>query len=93
MNNLNSVLIEGTVINDSELIDNTICKFVIASNRYYNTDNRMDLEVTQVPVEIKNKTSCVICNKISKGKNVRIVGRLKKVSNELVIEVEHIEFK
>ena len=87
MNDLNSILIEGTVINDVELIDNTACQFMIVSNRYVKKD---DIETTQISV-VSNQPN--IFTKIYKGRKVRIVGRLKQVADKIVIIPEHIELK
>ena len=87
MNDLNSVLFEGKVINDVELIDNTTCQFMIASNRYVKKD---DVETTQIFVESSNPN---IYTKIYKNRKVRIVGRLKQVADKIVIVTEHIELK
>jgi single-strand DNA-binding protein len=96
MNDLNSVLIEGTVIKKDDLInkDGTlVCRFSIASNRYFRKDNCIEKEIFVINIEATSKLAENTYNMLYKGKNARIVGRLKRSNDNIVIEAEHIEFK
>ncbi len=82
MNSLNSVLIEGNLVKDPEKknLENgaKLCTFSVASNRYYNQDNEKKSEVSFFDVEVWNKTAELCLKTLSKGRGVRIVGRLKQ---------------
>ena len=96
MNDLNSVLIEGTVIKRDELINKdgtTVCCFSIASNRYFKKDDCFEKEILVTNIEVLSKLAENTYNMLYKGRNVRIVGRLKQSNNNLVIEAGLIEFK
>ena len=50
MNNLNSILIEGNLVRDSELKyspkGTAVCTFVLASNRFFKQDEETQKEVS-----------------------------------------------
>ena len=109
MNDLNSVLLEGNLIRDPVLKDRrdkgiVVCYFPIASNRYYqNTDSAIEKEVSFFDVEVEDKRLIDIClAKGRKGKNLRIVGRLKQERwkdlhnqdfSKIIVIPDHIEFR
>jgi len=82
MNSLNSVLIEGNLVRDPEKKEmesgSKLCTFSVASNRYYSQDNEKKSEVSFFDVEVWNKTAELCLKTLSKGRGVRIVGRLKQ---------------
>jgi len=90
MNNLNSVLLEGTLVDVPERIGDRV-QFTLASNHYFKDAagnfikdvNFFDIEVPDVgcdtPSENKLGNHCVELGK--KGRGVRIVGRLKQYRN------------
>ena len=82
MNSLNSVLIEGNLVRDpekKELESGTkLCTFSVATNRYFNQDNEKKSEVSFFDVEVWNKTADLCLKTLSKGRGVRVVGRLKQ---------------
>ena len=106
MNNLNSILIEGTLVRDA-VNKNTakgtsICNFAIACNRFYKQAENLEKEVSFFDVEAWSKLAdaCIIHGK--KGRGVRVVGRLKqerwngtdgKSRSKIVIVAEHVEFR
>ena len=106
MNSLNSVLIEGNLVRDPErkvLEGGAICcTFSIASERFFNRDNEKNSEVSFFDVEVWNKTAELCLKTLSKGRGVRIVGRLKqdrwvdKEGNDhslVKVVGENVEFK
>jgi len=82
MNSLNSVLIEGNVVRDPEKKElesgSKLCMFSVATNRYFNQDNEKKSEVSFFDVEVWNKTAELCLKTLSKGRGVRVVGRLKQ---------------
>lgn len=82
MNSLNSVLIEGNLVRDPEKKElesgAKLCTFSLASNRYFNQDNEKKSEVSYFDVEVWNKTAELCLRTLSKGRGVRVVGRLKQ---------------
>ena len=106
MNNLNSVLIEGNLVRDPECRTTpkgtAVCKFPVASNRYYKQDSGLEKEVSFFDVEAWGKTAENVNNLGKKGRGVRVVGRLKqerwqnsegKAMARVVIVAEHVEFR
>jgi len=106
VNNLNSILIEGTLTRDAVLRNTAkgtaVCNLSLASNRYYRQDSGMEKEVSFFDVEAWSKVAEVCRDKGSKGRGVRVVGRLKqerwngqdgKPRSRVVIVAEHVEFR
>lgn len=105
MNNLNSILIEGNLTKDPESYTtpngNSLCKFSLASNRYYKKDDDYQQEVSFFTIECWAKLAESCITYLHKGRAVRIIGRLKqerwnsKEGNpreRVVINAEHVEF-
>ena len=82
MKNLNSVLIEGNLVKDPERQTQTngsvICVFSVASNRYFNQNNEKKSEVSFFDIEVWNNTAKLCLKELSKGRGVRVVGRMKQ---------------
>ena len=106
MNNLNSVLIEGNLVRDSEFRTTakgtSLCTFSIATNRYYKQDSGFEKEVSFFDVEAWARHAEVCHDKGHKGRGVRVVGRLKqdrwqdvdgKPRSKIAIVAEHVEFR
>jgi single-strand DNA-binding protein len=106
MNNLNSILIEGNLTHDPEYRTTAkgtaLCTFTVASNRYYKKNDSFEKEVGFFNVETWGKMATAHCNLGSKGRGVRVVGRLKqerwvgtdgKNHSRVVIQAEHIEWR
>jgi single-strand DNA-binding protein len=106
MNNLNSILIEGNLVRDP-VYKNTpkgtpVCTFSLASNRFYKQDSETEKEVSFFEVETWSKLAENCRNLGSKGRGVRVVGRLKqqrwndtegRPQSKVMIVAEHVEFK
>ena len=109
MNNLNSILIEG-VINEDSLFrvapkGTAVCTFLITSSRYNrNEENLKNLEkeVSFFKIETWGKLAEMVYDKGKQGRGVRVVGRLKeerwqdsdgKPQSKIVIVAEHVEFR
>ena len=106
MNNLNSILIEGNLVRDPDFRTTPkgigVCKFPMASNRFYKQDSGMEKEVSFFDVESWGKLAENVNDKGRKGRGVRVVGRLKqerwqnnegKAMARVVIVAEHVEFR
>jgi hypothetical protein len=87
MNNLNSVLIEGTVIYDCDYHNEN--KFTLVSYRYFKQGDIIEKESFYIDVLVNDK----LATYCSEKREVRVVGKLKNVDDRVVIEAEHIEFK
>jgi single-strand DNA-binding protein len=102
MNNLNSVLIEGTLIKKPQcretLNGKPFCAFTIASTRRVKRNSKIEDEVSVFDIETES-TLAELCHKLGRaGKVIRIVGRLKQDQSNtdhsrVIIVAEHIEFK
>jgi len=106
MNNLNSIIIEGNLVRDPDMGCTTkgtaFCNFAVASNRYYKLDGERQSEVSFFDIETYSRTAEVCEKHLTKGRGVRVVGRLKqhrwedvegKVHTRVRIVAEHVEFK
>lgn len=107
MNPLNSILLEGNVVRDVQAKKTakgtSVCQFSIASNRTYKSETgSFEKEVSFFDVEAWGRLSEICVENCSKGRGVRVVGRLKqnrwtdkegkKISHINVI-AEHVEFR
>ncbi|MFP4429982.1 MAG: single-stranded DNA-binding protein [Spirochaetota bacterium] len=106
MNNLNSILIEGNLTRDPVLATTPkgtpVCNFSVASNRFYRQDTESKKEVSFFDVEVWAKLANQCGEYLSKGRGVRVVGRLKqdrwtdndgKNHSRVKIVGEHVEFR
>ena len=106
MNNLNSILLEGNLVADPELRYTpkgaAVCSFRVASNRFYKQEEELQKEVSYFDVTTWNRQAEVCNEYLSKGRGVRVVGRLKqdrwedgegKTRSKVHIVAEHVEFK
>jgi single-strand DNA-binding protein len=86
MNNLNSILLEGTLKTKPEfsIIRKTPeCRFTVVSKRTFKdndlqTIGEVNTEETEVEVETCNELASRIKEQGKKGRGVRVVGRLKQ---------------
>lgn len=107
MNQLNSIILEGNVVRQAELSEPAkgfkVCKFPLAVNRFTkNSSGESFEEVSFFDVEAYGKMAEVCEKQSSKGRGVRVVGRLKqnrwkdndgKNVSKVFIVAEHIEYK
>jgi single-strand DNA-binding protein len=106
MNNLNSILLEGNLVRDPELKftpkGTAVCTFTVASNRYFKQEEELQEEVSYFDVTVWNRLAEVCKEYLTKGRGVRVVGRLKqdrwedndgKTRSKVLIVAEHVEFK
>lgn len=106
MNNLNSILLEGNLTRDPVLATTPkgtpVCNFSVASNRFYRQDTESKKEVSFFDVEVWAKLANQCGEYLSKGRGVRVVGRLKqdrwtdsegKNYSRVKIVGEHVEFR
>jgi single-strand DNA-binding protein len=95
MNDLNSVLLEGVLIDDPVRIGNSGCNFNIKSTRFYKVEGTPVQEVSIYAIETFGKFADICLTTIKKGRCVRVVGRLRQYpeTKNIVIFAEHIEFK
>jgi single-strand DNA-binding protein len=106
MNNLNSILIEGNLVRDPEFKTTPkgtgVCKFPIASNRFFKQESGFEKEVSFFDVESWGKLAENVSKNGHKGRGVRVVGRLKqdrwqnaegKQMSRVFIVAEHVEFR
>jgi single-stranded DNA-binding protein len=105
LNNLNSVLIEGTIIDGPFMImkKKSICGFSIESKRYFKHNDTVKETKNYVEIRAAHKLGETTMRLGKKGGKVRIVGALHyglfgnpAIQNEsphLYLLAEHIEFK
>ena len=111
MNNLNSVLLEGNLCREPELrytpSDGTspgtpTCTLVVSSVRTCKLEGERHEEVSFVEAATWGKLATVCAEHLSKGRGVRVVGRIKQerwddadgnARSKIVIVAEHVEFQ
>ena len=106
MNSLNSILVEGNLTRDPVLATTpkgtSVCNFGVASNRFYRSDEEMQKEVSFFDVEVWSRLAERCAEELTKGRGVRVVGRLKqdrwqdkegKPRSRIKIVAEHVEFR
>jgi single-strand DNA-binding protein len=106
MNNLNSVLLEGNLVRDPELNytgkGTPVCNFSVASNRFYKQEDELQKETSFFDVTVWSRQAEVCKEYLTKGRGVRVVGRLKqdrwqdsegKNKSKVLVVAEHVEFK
>ncbi len=106
MNNLNSIILEGNLTKDP-IVDQTtkgtpVCRFTVASNRFYKTEGERQEEVGFFEVETWSRLAETCSEYLSRGRGVRVVGRLKQdrwtndegqPRSRIHIVGEHVEFR
>ena len=106
MNSLNSILVEGNLTRDPVLATTpkgtAVCNFSVASNRFYRSDDELQKEVSFFDVEVWSRLAERCGEELTKGRGVRVVGRLKqdrwqdkedKPRSRVKIVAEHVEFR
>lgn len=106
MNNLNTIFIEGNLTKDPEAKQTakgtSVTTLNVASNRYFKQGEEKTQEVSFFNVEFWSKQAEACSAHLSKGRGVRIRGRLKedrwqdadgKWQSRVKIVGEDIEFK
>ncbi len=106
MNALNSILIEGNVVRDPVVKEtprgSMVCAFSIASNRFFRQDDEYEQETSFIDVDSWGKLAEACGKNCTKGRGVRVVGRLKqdrwvgsdgKNYSKVKVVAEHVEFK
>lgn len=81
MNNLNSVLLEGHLVQDptlKQIDESSLCTFSLGSNRYYKKEDTTVQETSFFQIEFWGKNAENCAKYLQKGSGVRIVGRLKQ---------------
>lgn len=93
VNDLNSLLIEGTVVNDPDTQEHAgaieSCTFTIVSHRIPSDKARE----TTLPVHVYGKLAANCAEYLRKGRKVRIVGSIAGDAESLVVIGEHVEFR
>ena len=107
MNQLNSLILEGNLVKDAVLTEPAPgfkkCVFTMGVNRFYkNKNNEAVNEASFFDVEAYNQVAEYCSKKATKGRGVRVVGRLKqdtwkdtsgKTASRIYVVAEHIEYK
>ena len=105
MNNLNSIILEGNLtrdpVTDTTPRGTSVCRFTVASNRYYKSEGERQEEVGYFDVEVWSRLAETCGEYLTKGRGVRVVGRLKqdrwtsqegRPRSRVRIVGEHVEF-
>jgi single-strand DNA-binding protein len=80
----------------------SVCNFSVAANRFYKSDDELQKEVSYFDVEVWARLAERCAEELTKGRGVRVVGRLKqdrwqdkegKPRSRVKIVAEHVEFR
>ena len=106
LNNLNSILLEGNLCRDPELrytpSGTPLCTLVVSSTRTCKLDGAPVEEISFVEAVTAGKLATVCAEHLTKGRGVRLVGRIKQerwedaagnAHSKVVIVCEHVEFQ
>lgn len=97
MNNLNSILLEGTVSGKPGVNgrgETKRCSFVVSSLRYLREEGKVKERETRVWIIIHNPNmvKAAIENAYD-GRGMRVVGRIADDGEGIYIEAEHVEYR
>ena len=106
MNQLNSILLEGNLTRDPELRytpkGEPLCTLVVSSTRSFKAEGERHEEVSFVEAVTAGKLAMVCAEHLSKGRGIRVVGRIKQerwednegnCRSKVLIAAEHVEFQ
>jgi hypothetical protein len=99
VNDLNSVLIEGAVSGNINMIKTgkeVCCSFAVSSLQYFSDGKRIKERETRIGVMVRGiKLVEAAAIKARDGQGVRIVGRIASTEKGggIYIEAEHIEYR
>ena len=109
MNQLNNLILEGTVINEPEVVavsttsDDRLVRFTIANDRYYLDSNKTPKQETLfMNVNCWGELGDKVLEVVHKGKILRTVGRLFQTrwvtktgehKSEIALDCNHIEYR
>lgn len=107
MNQLNSLILEGNLVKDAVLTEPAPgfkkCNFTMGVNRFYKNRKNQDVnEASFFDVEAYNQLAESCSKNATKGRGIRVVGRLKqdtwkdtngKTASRIYVIAEHIEYK
>ena len=107
MQHLNSVLLEGVLVDDPRLVidngNNRMAKISLASDRFYiSRDGQKCSDTLFIPVQFWGGIADKAMEKLSKGTTVRVVGRLRmsrwtaddgSARSAIEIVADHVEFR
>ena len=89
MNNLNSILIEGVVVDIDIDGDGDGKRFELSSQRV----SKDLVETTLIPVRPVARNADSVFEHLKIGQSVRVIGRIYEADAGIEIIAEHIEFK
>jgi len=107
MNHLNNMILEGNIVADPVLKEisngDSLCTFKVATDRFYKKSNHdVEKEVSFFDIQAWGKLAETIGKYGSKGRGVRIVGRLKQdrwegpdgnPRSKVIIVAENVELR
>ena len=97
MNNLNSVLLEGTLTADPEYKESgnsmIIGTFTLKSSRFYKKNDEVEKESCHFNIVMHGNLAVNMKESLLKDKTARVVGRLNEKSGVITIIADHIEIK
>lgn len=92
MNQLNSLILEGSVENSIRKEYGFVFG-IVAERLYINANNEAEKEVYHFEVETYGKLADFCEINCKQGNVVRLVGRLKQVEKRVFIVAEHVEIR
>jgi len=93
MNNLNSLVLEGTLEGNATMNDKTANAIIAVNCSYINSKCEEVTETSHFTIEAYSKLADLLLKFGKSGRGIRLVGKLKQVNDSIIIVTEHIEFK
>lgn len=102
MNSLNSVLLEGVLLDNPVELGEGECTFTIITERNFKVEEEYRKEVSHFGIVTFSNLADSCMKHLTKNRGVRVVGRLKQEKLDangngpysgVVIVAEHVEFK
>ncbi len=106
MNSLNTIIIEGSVVKEPVMREtpkgSKVCTFSLMTVRAYKKDDSFEKEISFFDVDVWGRLADICMENTTKGRGVRVVGRLKqsrwqgndgKNHAKIGIIAEHVEFR
>ena len=106
MNNLNSIILEGTLTTDP-IFEHTktnisVCRFTISCEEFYKHGDEYQKEVSYFNITAWERLAETCNTYLTNGRGIRVVGRLGQtrwqtanntVKSRVYVVADHIEFK
>jgi len=97
MNNLNSILLEGKLVKEPQVLTapqgKSLCTFTISCERSHKQGEELLVENGSFDIETHGRLAEVCGEYLRAGRGVRVIGHLVERAGQVLVCAEHVEFK